>query len=87
MSTLPNSSIGLNTGNIAESNINEAVWGYVSKHHLGKALAGSPLEQAPIPKGTVGSATALRKRILELSLAPDIYMNRSLKVKSPFRVG
>jgi len=87
MSTLPNSSIGLNSANIADANIPEALWSYVSKHHLGKALAGEPLEKAPVPKGTVGPANSLRKHILEMSLAPDVYANRHLKVKSPSRLG
>ena len=85
-STLNNASIGLNTGDIANSNINEALWNYVSKKHSAAAIAGEPLEQAPVPKGTVGEATALRKRILELSIAPDVYMNRHLKVKGASRL-
>jgi hypothetical protein len=87
MATLPNSSIGLNSANIAEANIPEAVWNYVSKHHLGKAMAGEPLEKAPVPKGTVAPAGTLRKRILELSLAPDIYMISRLQPKGTARLG
>ena len=82
-STLPNASIGLNTANIAESNINEALWSFVAK----KNMSGTPLEQAPVPKGTVGNAMSLRRHILELSIAPDIYANRHLKVKGPSRLG
>lgn len=87
MATLPNSSIGLNSANIADANIPEALWSYVSKHHLGRVLAGEPLETAPVPKGTVAPANSLRKRILEMSIASDIYANRHLKIKSPSRLG
>lgn len=86
-STLSNAAIGLNSADIANSNINEAVWNYVSMKHSGAALAGEPLEQAPVPKGTVDEAHALRKRILQLSIAPDIMSNKHLKVKSASRLG
>ena len=86
-STLPNSSIGLNEANIAEANFGEAVWKYVAKKHSGAAITGSPIEQAPVPKGTVGEAHTMRRRILEMSIAPDIYMNRNLKVKGASRLG
>jgi hypothetical protein len=52
-----------------------------------KNMDGEPAEQAPVPKGTVDKAGALRKAILQMSLAPDIYMNKSLKIKSPSCVG
>lgn len=86
-STLPNSSIGLNTANIADANINEALWSYVSKHHLAAGMSGEPLEQAPVPKGTVGPAGTMRKRILQLSIAPDIYLNSKLQPKGTSRLG
>lgn len=82
-STLPNASIGLNSSNISESNINEAVWKYCAM----KNISGGPLEQAPVPKGTVAEANSLRRHILELSIAPDIYANRHLKVKGSSRLG
>lgn len=86
-STLPNSSIGLNSSNIADSNINEALWKYVATHHLADGLTGTPLKQAHIPKGTVDNAIRLRKAILNLSLAPDIYENRHLVLQNPNRMG
>lgn len=86
-STLSNAAIGLNSANIADSNINASLWNYVSMKHSGAALAGEPLEQASVPKGTVDEAHALRKRILQLSIAPDITGNKSLKIKGASRLG
>lgn len=83
MATLPNSSIGLNSANIQEANILEALWGYVSR----KGMNGKPLEQAPVPRGTVAPAGTLRRSILQLSLAPDIYMNARLQPKGSCRLG
>ena len=72
--TLPNASIGLNSDNISDSNINSATWRFV---HL--------VKEAPTPKGTTGKATTLRERILQMSLFPDIYDKRG-KSRSPGNV-
>jgi hypothetical protein len=82
-STLRSDSIGLEPDKIDERRIEERVYRYVAMKDMG----GAPAEQAPVPKGTVDKAGALRKAILQMSLAPDIYMNTSLKIKSPSRVG
>jgi hypothetical protein len=81
--TLRSESIGLDPDKIDERKMEERVYQYVAH----KQMAGEPAEQAPVPKGTVDKAGALRKAILQMSLAPDIYMNKSLKIKSPLRVG
>ena len=80
-STLPSAAIGLNPDKIDEANFNEAVYKYIA--HKDTTCD----TQAPVPKGTVGEAHALRKRILQLSLAPDIYMNKHLKIKGANRLG
>jgi hypothetical protein len=82
-STLRSESIGLDPDKIDERTVEEQVYRYIAK----KNMDGSPAEQAPVPKGTVDKAGALRKAILQMSLAPDIYMNKSLKIKSPSCVG
>jgi hypothetical protein len=82
-STLRSESVGLDPDKIDERTIEERVYRYIAMKNMG----GSPAEQAPVPKGTVDKAGALRKAILQMSLAPDIYMNKSLKIKSPLRVG
>lgn len=82
-STLRSESIGLEPDKIDERKIEERVYRYVAMKEMG----GEPAEQAPVPKGTVDKAGALRRAILQMSLAPDIYMNKSLKIKSPLRVG
>jgi hypothetical protein len=82
-STLRSESIGLEPDKIDERKIEERVYKYVAM----KSMDGEPAEQAPVPKGTVDKAGALRKAILQMSLAPDIYMNKSLKIKSSSRVG
>lgn len=71
---LPNASIGLNSDNIGDSNINSATWRFVT---LSK--------QAPTPKATVGRCTTMRERILQVSLFPDIYDKRG-KSRSPGNV-
>ena len=81
-STLPSESIGLEPDKIDESRISEQVYRFVAKTN---PLMGGT--QAPVPKGTVDEAHALRKRILELSIAPDIFANRHLKVKGAHRLG
>ena len=73
-STLPNHSIGLNSDKIDEMNINHAVFQYVSRQAM-----------APTPKGTVGACDTMRKRILQVSLFPDIY-DKNKKVKNPGNV-
>jgi hypothetical protein len=82
-STVRSESIGIDPENLDIRRTEEAVYKYVAK----KNMDGSPAEQAPVPKGTVDKAGALRKAILQMSLAPDIYMNNSLKIKSPSCVG
>lgn len=74
-------SVGLNSDKIDEANFQEQVYRFVSR---GDTRA---MNQAPVPRGTVGKANALRRSILELSLAPDIYMNRRLQIKDPSRLG
>jgi hypothetical protein len=64
-STVPNLAIGLNSDKLDESNINGAVWRYVSRKQM-----------APIPKQNVGACNTMRKRILQMSLFPDIYDKR-----------
>lgn len=64
-STLPNAAIGLNSDNIADSNINSATWRFVQM-----------TKEAPTPKGTTGRPSTVRERILQLSLFPDIYDKR-----------
>jgi hypothetical protein len=85
--TLPSASIGLNPDRIDEASFNDAVYKYIAREHSKRGLMGDTLEQAPVPKSTVGEANNLRKRILQMSIAPDIYMNKHLKIKSPNRLG
>jgi hypothetical protein len=82
-STLRSESIGLDPDKIDERKIEERLYRFVAM----KNMDGMPAEQAPVPKGTLDKAGALRKAILQMSLAPDIYMNKSLKIKSPSCVG
>ena len=39
-----------------------------------KYIAGK--KEAPVPKGSVGECNSMRKRILQMSLFPDIYDKR-----------
>jgi hypothetical protein len=71
---VPNHKIGLNSDRIDEMNINFAVFKYLN----GK-------KEAPIPTRSVGETSTLRKRILQLSLFPDIYDKRA-KLRSPGNV-
>jgi hypothetical protein len=71
---LPNQSIGLNSDKLDEMNTTFAVFKYIA----GK-------KQAPIPKGSTGECNTLRKRILQMSLFPDIYDKRA-KLRSPGNV-
>ena len=79
--TLPNSSVGLNSDAIDIANFQEQVYKYLAR----KDTTGDA--QAPIPKGTVDKAGSLRKAILQLSLAPDIYANARLQPKGTARLG
>lgn len=85
--TLPSESIGLEPDKIDERKIEERVYRYVATKHSKRALMGDTAEQAPIPKGTVNKAGTLRKEILQLSLAPDIYLNSRLQPKGAHRLG
>ena len=80
-STQPNASVGLNTDQIDEANFQEQVYKFVARKDT---RTGG---QAPVPTGTVDKAGALRKRILQMSLAPDIYLNSRLQIKDPSRLG
>jgi hypothetical protein len=71
---VPNHKIGLNSDKIDEININFAVF---------KFLNGK--KEAPIPTRSVGETSTLRKRILQLSLFPDIY-DKNKKVRHPGNV-
>lgn len=68
---IPNSVTGLNP-ETGEMQTNYAVFKYV----YGKE------KTAPIPKGSVGQCDSLRKRILQVSIYPDIY-TKVKKVKHP----
>jgi len=72
---VPNHKIGLNSDKIDEMNINYAVYTYLSKQKT----------NAPIPTRSVGETSTLRKRILQLSLFPDIYDKRA-NLRSPGNV-
>lgn len=81
-STLPSESIGLDPNNIDDRKIEEQVYRYIAKKD---SRTGE--SQAPVPRGTVDKAGTLRKHILQLSLAPDIYMNSRLQPKGTARLG
>lgn len=81
-STLNSESIGLDPNKIDERKMVEQVYKYISKKD---SRTGE--SQAPVPKGTVDKAGTLRKHILQLSLAPDIYMNSRLQPKGTARLG
>lgn len=81
-STLPSESIGLDPNNIDSRNMEERVYQYIAQK---KASTGE--SQAPVPRGTVDKAGTLRKHILQLSLAPDIYMNSRLQPKGTACLG
>jgi hypothetical protein len=63
-STLRSESIGIDPENLDIRKSEEAVYRFVAK----KNMDGNPAEQAPVPKGTVDKAGALRKAILQMSL-------------------
>lgn len=65
-SVQPNSFVGLNSDNINEPSVNVALYKYLHNK-----------KQAPPPTGTVGKCDTMRKRILQMSLFPDIYDKRA----------
>lgn len=71
---IPNYKVGLNSEKLDEVNQNLALFKFIHGH-----------KQAPIPKGTTGECNTLRKRILQLSLFPDIYDKRA-KLRNPGNV-
>ena len=81
-STLNSESIGLDPNKIDERKMEERVYSYIARK--GPTTGES---QAPVPKGTVDKAGTLRKHILQLSLAPDIYANSRLQPKGTARLG
>ena len=72
--TVSNQSVGLNSEKIDEMNLPNALF---------KFLAGK--KEAPVPTRTVGECNTLRKRILQMSLFPDIYDKKANK-RSPGNV-
>ncbi len=82
---LPNNKVGLESASISESNFSEQVYRFIAEKHSGRAMMGDTVKQAPIPKGTVAPCETLRKRILQLSLFPDIY-TKVKKVHHPGNV-
>ena len=81
--TLNSESIGLDPNKIDERKMEERVYTYIARKKDSTTGAG----QAPIPKGTVDKAGTLRKSILQLSLAPDIYLNSRLQPKGTACLG
>ena len=73
-STLPNSAIGLNSDNLADSNINSSSWRFTAL-----------MKESPVGKGNLGKCQTMRQRILQLSLFPDIY-DKVKRVKHPGNV-
>jgi len=66
--------VGLNSDKIDEMNVNFAVFKFAHEK-----------KEAPIPTGSVGKSDTMRKRILQLSLFPDIYDKRGY-MRSPGNV-
>jgi hypothetical protein len=89
--TLSDTRVGLNSDKIDERNTEMALFRYVSRQDDKKAILREPrmkeTRQSSIPAGTYGPAMAMRKRILQLSLAPHITSNPRLKVEAPSRLG
>lgn len=89
--TLSDTRVGLNSDKIDERNIEVALYRYVSKKEDKAGILREPklkeMKQSAIPAGTYGPAMALRKRILQLSLAPHITSNPRLKIEPPSRLG
>ena len=69
-----NQVVGLRTEKLDESEITNSLFKFVSEKKV-----------APIPTGTVGECKTLRKKILQLSLFPDIY-DKHKKVHHPGNV-
>ena len=63
---VPNDTVGLSSEKLDESQLNSTLFRYVAKK-----------KSAPAPTGTVGECNTLRKRILQMSLFPDIYDKRA----------
>ena len=61
-----NDTVGLSSEKLDESQINVTLF---------KFVAGK--KSAPVPTTTVGNCNTLRKRILQMSLFPDIYDKRA----------
>lgn len=72
--TVPNEKVGLTSPNMDEMNIPPALFKFLYEK-----------KQAPVPTATVGKTDSMRKRILQLSLFPDIYDKRG-KSRSPGNV-
>jgi hypothetical protein len=85
--TLTDSRVGLNADKIDQRNQEEAVFRYIAKDKPIREAKMKDSKQHAIPAGTYAPAVALRKRILQLSLAPHITSNPKLKVKEPSRIG
>ncbi len=89
--TLSDSRVGLNADKIDERNTEVALFRYISKKDDRKGTIREPqlkdTKQHSIPEGTYAPAMALRKRILQLSLAPHITSNPKLKIEPPSRFG
>lgn len=88
--TLSDTRVGLNADKIDERNQEMAVYKYIAGDDK-KGMLREPrmkeMKQHSIPSGTYAPEMALRKRILQLSLAPHITSNPHLKVKSPSYIG
>jgi hypothetical protein len=64
--SVQNDTVGISSEKLDESQLNSTLFSYVAKK-----------KSAPVPTGTVGECNTLRKRILQLSLFPDIYDKRA----------
>lgn len=67
-STVPNHKIGLNSDKIDEMNLDSALFRFLYAK-----------KEAPVPKRTVGRPQAMREKILQMSLFPDIYDHKKPK--------
>jgi hypothetical protein len=61
-----NDTVGLSSEKLDESQLNITLFKYVASK-----------KSAPIPTSTVGKCDTMRKRILQMSLFPDIYDKRA----------
>jgi hypothetical protein len=64
--SISNDTVGLASEKLDESQINTTLFKYVASK-----------KSAPIPTSTVGVCDTMRKRILQMSLFPDIYDKRA----------